>query len=519
MSFVAGCYSQAEIVWISHTAIHAKQGDLDMLISKRSEFQNVVLWSVLVLGAGIGLINVPSFAQRQVRNQNGVLQNQNRVLASGQGVVDQPGAFRNVAQQVFRSIVAIEAFGRGSGSCRGPGPFHRRGSGFVIAPGDGIITSNSLVGGADRVRIRLSDGTSYLASSVAVDPLTDIAVLRFSPALNVPALPLADSNAMAIGDWVLAVGNRPTRDVLFNEQVAAGVISSRGPGPGIARREDFLQTDIPFDAVSPGAPLLNLNGEVVGIHTALGAASDSPPRGGVVVPSNLLNRVSRQLIDNGVVNRAYLGVSTQPVDPQMARQLNLPANTGALVNQVLPGSPAAAANLQVGDVVQGVNGVVVADGHQLQTLADDLPVGQKVPVDVVRGGRAMTLNVVPAAMPPGVLPAPVGPRSLNPALPGPITSFPDLGAEVGPLTPATTPSWAKGPATQGVVVTSVAPGSPAADAGLRPGVIIEKVGDSAITAPADIATANANWANPAGVLLLVRSPRGPRFLIVGGNPQ
>ena len=486
-------------------------------ITQRRELRPLILWSVVVLGVGSLLINGTTFAQRQVRTQNVVRADQNGVLGPQPVFADTPLAFRNVARQALLSIVAIEAFGRGSESCRGAGPFHRRGSGFAVAPGDGIVTSGSLVNGADRVRIRLSDGTSFLASSVAVDPLTDVAVLRFSPALNVPALPLANSDAMAIGDWVLGVGNHPTRDVYFNEQVAAGVIGSRGPGPGVARREDLWQTDIPFDAVSPGSPLLNLNGEVVGIHTALGADSDSPPRRGVIVPSILLDRVSRQLIDHGVVHRAYLGVSTQPVDPRMARNLNLPGNTAAMVNQVLPDSPAARANFKPGDVIQKVNGVLVRDGHRLPGLADDLPIGQKVPVEVIRNGKVVTLDVVPAAVPAGNLPISPRPRELNAVPQGPIYSFDDLGAGVSPLTPAKTPSWAKPSVSQGVFIDTVKPGSPAAEAGLRPGMIIERVGDSTVSTPADITAANANWSAPQGVRLLVRSSRGSRFLIVGGN--
>ena len=488
-----------------------------MRITQRRTLRTTVFWSVLVLAAVALLIDGSIFAQRQLRDKNGQLRNQNELLGPRDGIAGGPLAFRNVARLAFPSIVSIETFGRGSASCRGVGPIHNRGSGFVIAPGDGIITSSRLVAGADRVRIRLSDGTTYLASSVATDPVTDLAVLKFSPALNIPALPLANSDATEIGDWVLAVGNRTTPYLLINEQVSAGVISSRGPGPGLASREDLLQTDIPFDTVSPGAPLLNLNGEVVGVHTALGANSDVA-HGGVVVPSNLLNRISRQLIENGTVNRAFLGVSTQPVDSRMAQQLRLPANRGALVNQVLPNSPAADAKIQTGDVVQTINGINVTDGHRLQSLADDLPVGVNVPVEVIRNGKSMTLNVVPTAVPAAHLPSPLpGQRSLDTTPSRPLTGFNDLGAVVKPLTPETTPTWFKQPNTRGVLIASVQPGSPAADAGLHPGMIIEKIGASTVASPAEMGTVKANWAGDSGVLMLVRNSRGSRFLIVGGN--
>lgn len=487
-----------------------------MTIPQRIRSRWVATGSVLVLAAATMTVQETLFAQRQPTVPPRAVQNPRDQLLNNQRFADAPFAFRNVAQQAFPSIVSIEAFGRGSGSCRGPGPSHQRGTGFGI--GNGIVTSGRVVAGADRVRIRTSDGSTYLASSVATDPLTDLSVLRFSPAVNIPLLPLGNSDTAQIGDWVLAVGNKATTDVWMNEQVAAGIISSRGPGPGLARREDLLQTDMSLGSVSAGSPLLNMNGEVVGIYTTLGANSDLRPQSGAIVPSNLLNTVSRQLIDQGTVQRAYLGVSTQPVDARLAKQFDLPTNSGALVNQVLPNSPAAQANILPGDVVQTVNGIPVADGHRLQGLADNLPIGQKVPVGLIRNGNQMTVNVVPAALPATLAPSPApGPKTLDTTTSRPVNSFTDLGVGTKPLTPESTPSWAKLRPTNGVLVDSVQPGSPAADAGLRPGMVIQKVGDSAISSPSDLGVVNANWADKAGVLMLVSSSRGSRFLIVGGS--
>ena len=146
-----------------------------------------------------------------------------------------------------------------------------------------------------------------------------------------------------------------------------------------------------------------------------------------------------------------------------------------------------------------------------------MPIGQKVPVEVIRNGRVVTLNVVPAAVPAGVLPISAGRRELNAEPQGPINSFDDLGAGISPLTLASTPAWARQSVAHGVLIETVKPGSRAAEAGLRPGMIIEKVGGTTIATPADVTAAQANWAAPAGVLLLVRSSRGSRFVIVGGN--
>ena len=173
-------------------------------------------------------------------------------------------------------------------------------------------------------------------------------------------------------------------------------------------------------------------------------------------------------------------------------------------------------------MIHTVNCVVVADGHRLQAhrlqmLDDDLHIGQKIPVEVIRNGRVVTLNVVPAAVPAGVLPISAGRRELNSVPQEPINSFDDLGVGISPLTPTTTPTWNKQSMAHGVLIDTVKPGSPAAEAGLRPGMIIEKVGGTTIATPADVTGAQTIWTAPAGVLLLVRSAHGSRFVIVGGN--
>lgn len=476
--------------------------------------------TILAIATLTMLIDGTIFAQLQPRRPNGEVRDLSANRQQPLGLAEGLPPFRNVAQQAFRSIVSIEAQGLESGTrtCRGITAFRHRGTGFVVGPGNEIVTSSRIVAGADRVRIRAADGTTYLASSMVLDPLTDLAILRFTPPLDLPRLRFADSDLLAVGDWVLAVSNKPTADSFINPHVAAGVISSRGPGPGIARREDLLETDIPFDSVAAGSPLLNVNGDVVGIHSALGADSDSAPHGGLIVPSNLLNQVSRQLIESGTVRRAYLGLSTQSVDPQLGKLLELPQNSGALVNQVIPDSPAAKATLQPGDVVQRINGIPITDGHRLQSFADQLPIGQQVPVEIFRGTNRQTLNIVPAEFPVSLLPG-AKPRqiNLNTTAYRPVSNFADLGIGIKPFTPESAPAWARHPGGHGVVVDTVKPGSPAYDAGLRPGMVIESVGGNPVSSPADLGVVNVNWANSAGVLMLARSSRGPRFLIVGGT--
>lgn len=471
--------------------------------------------TLLMGGIAFCIMDDTIWAQRPLRDIN-------RANPVGQPPDATPLAFRNVARHALPSLVAIEAFGRGNGNCRGPGPFHTRGTGFAIAPDGAILTSGRFVRNADRVRVRLADGSTYLASSADIDPLTDIAVLRFIPALNVPAFPLGDSALMDVGDWVLSVGRTPGPLGTHNEQVSAGVISSRLPGPGVARRDDFFQTDLAPASMSPGSPILDLNGEVVGIQTGLGYDEEGAPSTGWVLPSHLMDRVTRQLINEGRVTRAYLGIGTQPVDSRLANRFGIPANEGALVNQVLPNSPAASAGFQPGDVVQTLNGVRIVKAHQLPGLVDDLSIGKTIPVTVVRSGRQLTLRVAPVELPGNMTPA--APRRLNfqsTQTPAP-RRFSELGIDTRDLTPATTPVWARhsvtiGSAARGVIVQAIQAGSPAAEAGLRPGMIIRSIGDRPVNSTEDLSNLNFDQSDDRGILLLVHSSRESKYLILGGD--
>ena len=480
-------------------------------ITRPSWQSSSVACAALVAGGiGVFLMDSTTWAQRPARNVN----NNDPVIRP---IDDTPLAFRNIARQALPSIVSIEAFGRGTGTCRGPGPFRTRSTGFVFGPNGGILTSGRMLANADRVRIRLADGTTFLASGADIDPLTDLAVLQFSPALNVPALPLGDSQIMDVGDWVLGVGRTHGPLGTINEQVAAGIISSRLPGPGIARRDDYFQTDLASTSMSPGSPILNLNGEVVGVQTGLGYDEDGAPQNGWVLPSHLMDRVNRQLVNRGRVSRAYLGIGTQGVDSRLAQRLGIAANEGALVNQVLPNSPAASAGFQVGDVVQAVNGVRVVGSQQLPGMVDDLPLGQKVPVTVLRSGRQLNLSVAPVVLPQKL--APASPRHVDfQTTPAPAPQhFNDLGVGVKDLTPAATPVWARDNGPGGVLIEKVQPGSFAAEAGIRPGMVIQRVGDVQVNSAADLTNLNLARSDGRGVLLLVQSSQGAKYVIVGGD--
>lgn len=486
-----------------------------------------------LIAGGLGLMAVtaalfsdqPSMAQRPVvvERQPAAIQPviSDRTLPEKRGPEVAPArtdfgdvsiAFRNLARHALPSVVSIEALTRPTRRCEAVGFTHTLGSGFIIDPAGVIVTSSSLVFGAERVRVRLSDGTAYLASNVRVDPRTNVAVLEIGPVAGLPALPLADSDTMQVGDWVMALG----RNSRLLPTASEGIVNAVVPGPGVARNEDFFQTNASLGMGSGGGPLLNLNGQVVGISTTVSSWDEPFDRMGLAVPSNLVNWASRQLIDHGVVTRAYLGVGTQPLTPRLARQFNAPLSEGALVNRILPDSTAGAAGVQPGDVIVTVNGRRIIDSRHLQTVVEHLEIGKTYPLEVIRNGERRTIDVTVGKM-PEPLNQKVGVQTLNtaPLVTLKAGSYADLGLGVKATTPELIQQAGFRAPVHGVLIESVTPGSPAAVAGLQRGMVIEKVGQRDITNVADFNASETDIAVNNGVLLYVHTAQGPKFVTVG----
>lgn len=325
-----------------------------------------------------------------------------------------PASFHTLAQQAGPSIVAIEATGNGMQglSCRsrGRGLMHTRSSGFVIEPGNVIVTNSHLLAGADRVRILTRDGVEYRASSMSIDPLTDLAVIRMAAPFDLPGLPLADSDAANLGDWVLAVGNpwRPSRGSDMN--LSAGIITGRGPLPDYPGNTDFLRTNAMLTSNHGGGPLLNLNGEVVGLNTVSEDSFLAPTSSGFALPSNQMNWVTRELLEHGAVRRSYLGIKTAPLKRTTHDDVNVPPGKGVLVTQVQPGSPAAGARLLTGDIMVALDQRELLNPPQLHALAERLEPGQTYPLDVIRNGDKTSLDIVPVEL---KYPARLAPRTIQ----------------------------------------------------------------------------------------------------------
>jgi len=385
-------------------------------------------------------------------------------------------------------------------------------SGFVIDRAGIILTNNHVVADAEQVKVKFSDGREYVATGVKGDPRTDVAIVRIKAEGELAPLRLGNSDAIDIGDWVLAVGSPFGLDLT----VTAGIISAKGRGPGITEREDFLQTDAAINPGNSGGPLINLNGEVIGMSSAIASRSGGYEGIGFAVPINLARWVAEQLTTKGSVTRAYLGVVVQQVNQELAHQFKVPVGRGAIITQVSPNSPAAAAKLEAGDAILKLDGKAVNGPRELQGLVEQLQIGRKYPLVVLRNGKELHIDLEVKEMPREFARSAVqeSESSESPA-PG---KFDDLGIEIADLTPGAARQLGYKDAG-GVAVTSVKPDSPAAVAGLHEGMLIDKVGHRHVATVAEFREALKDVTLDKGVLLLVRSPRGSQFVVLhkGGS--
>jgi serine protease Do len=282
---------------------------------------------------------------------------------------------------------------------RGPesAPSEGLGSGVIIDQSGPILTNNHVVAGGDNVDVlvRLWDGREFKAEKVWTDPKTDIAVVKISGADDLVSAPLGDSDQVAVGDWVLALG----QPFGLESTVTAGIVSATHRGVGINARESFLQTDAAINPGNSGGPLVNLDGEIIGINTAISSRGGGNDGVGFAVPSNLAKWVGDQLAKNGEVHRAYLGVGIQPVTAQLAKQFDVKPREGVVVTDVYPNTPAAKAGLHSGDVIRSFAGVKVDSPRELQLLVERAELGRPHPVELVRDGKSMTVNFVPEEQP------------------------------------------------------------------------------------------------------------------------
>jgi Do/DeqQ family serine protease len=353
------------------------------------------------------------------------------------------------------------------------------GSGFILSADGYILTNDHVVKGAAEIKVKLSDQRIYDGKVVGSDPHTDVAVIKIEAQEKLPTVVLGDSDTLKVGQWALAIGNPFGLD----RTLTVGVISATGRANiGIEDYEDFIQTDASINPGNSGGPLLNIYGEVMGINTAIVAAGQGI---GFAIPINLARLIADQLIEKGEVTRGWLGVSIQPLTPELAESFGLEMVSGALVNQVLAGSPAEKAGVKRGDVLLTYDGKPVRGVRELQLLVANTPAGSKIELVVLRQGKRLTLPVIIAAQqpPPAAAAAPSQDQEKRQG----------LGLTVAP---------AAGGA--GVQVETVDPDSAAAAAGVRPGDVILAINQQEVNDLSAFRQAAEKAGKKRNVVLLVR---------------
>jgi serine protease Do len=379
------------------------------------------------------------------------------------------------------------------------------GSGVIIDSSGLVLTNHHVAGGGGKVFVQLHDGREFEAVEVKTDPKTDIAIVRIEGAGDLPAAVLGDSDQLQIGDWVLAVG----APFGLKETVTAGIISAKSRGIGITERADFLQTDAAINPGNSGGPLVNLRGEVVGINTAISTRGGGNDGVGFAVPINQAQWVSRQLVESGSVQRAFLGVGIQGLTSELSKQFGLTAVQGALVTEVRPGTAAEQAGLQSGDVIVEFDGRAIDSPHSLQNVVERAALNKGHSLVIVRNGARKTIEVNLQPLPEALASADHGESGSTDSKP----ELKALGLEVSDLTADVAQQLGLKDAS-GVVVTSVEPGSAAERAGLGAGTIIGRVGSTNVTSVAEFRAAVKDVDLDAGVLLLVRTAQGSRFVVL-----
>lgn len=374
------------------------------------------------------------------------------------------------------------------------------GSGVIVSPNGYILTNNHVVDGANNVTVTLNNRHEYKGRVIGTDPKTDIAVVKID-AQDLPTIVIGNSETAQIGDYVLAVGD--PFDV--GTSVTMGIVSAKGRSNlGIEDYEDFIQTDAPINPGNSGGALVNDRGELIGINTAILANGSEGNQGiGFAVPVNVARNVMDQIIKNGHVTRAYLGVMAQEVTPAIAKAFHEQDVRGALVGDVTPDSPASRAGIQKGDILLAIDGKPVNDSAELRMHVSLMQPGTQVAVKVLRNGEEKTLNVTLAEMPTQQA------QNNEPQS----TSQGDLqGISVENLSAGTARQLGLPAGTTGVVVTNVDPSSAAADAGLQRGDVIQEVNRQPVHNTADFERAIGSSKNQA--LLLVDRQGSTMYIAV-----
>ncbi|MCP4229591.1 MAG: Do family serine endopeptidase [bacterium] len=427
--------------------------------------------------------------------------------------------FSTIAAEVSPSIVSVRVSKTVSGHSFGGHPFEffggpfedffgdngggggeefvqeGAGSGVIVSTDGYILTNNHVVEGASEITIYTLDEQEYEATIVGTDPRTDLAVIKVE-ADGLPAAKLGDSDTIAVGEWVLAIGN----PFQLSHTVTAGIVSAKGrANVGVADYEDFIQTDAAINPGNSGGALVNLNGEVIGINTAIATTTMSYSGIGFAIPINMAESIMDELIAEGRITRGWLGVYIQPVTDDLKDQFDLPDRSGALVSEVMDDSPAEKAGMKRGDVIVSIGDEKIEDTNHLRITTAEKKVGSKVKVKVIRDGKEKTLTVKIGEMPedgeqPGIIQG--GDKSQTEL---------KLGFNVQNLNDSYRRSLGIEDDIAGIVVTDIKMSSEAFKGGLRKGSVITEANNKEVNNLGDFYDILGGISDGDTVLLLVYS--------------
>ena len=400
---------------------------------------------------------------------------------------------------------------RGDAPQRPDGPDRRSqslGSGFIIDPSGLIVTNNHVIDGADEITVILSDNTKLKATVVGRDERLDVALLKVTPEKPLVAVPFADSATARVGDWVIAIGN----PFGLGGTVTAGIVSALQRDIRSGPYDEYIQTDASINQGNSGGPLFNMNGEVIGINTAIYSRSGGSIGIGFAVPSNLAKNVVAQLREFGQARRGWLGVRIQQVTAEIAESVGMREPIGAMIAGTNDGGPADKAKIRPGDIVIRFNNQDVKEMRNLPRIVAETAIGQEVPVTVWRDGKEVTLTITVGQLPDDqtLASTPQG----KPEDGARAVELTGLGVQVAPITPALREKFQIAEDQKGVVITDVTAGSAAAERGLKPGDVIVEVQQEAVNTPADIQKRleAVRKQSRRSVLMLVQSKDGRHWV-------
>jgi len=407
--------------------------------------------------------------------------------------------FDHLAEDFFQRF-----FGKVVPNSSKPSPQKGSGSGFFISKDGHILTNNHVIDRASKILAVLNDGREYEATVVGTDPRTDLAVIKIEEN-NLPYLSFGNSDELDIGEWVIAIGN----PFALESSLTVGVVSAKGRQDlGITTLEDFIQTDAAINPGNSGGPLLNLSGDVIGINTAIATRSGGYMGIGFAIPAKLSKHVVDQLMENGVVQRAYVGIIMQPIDKELAEAMNLKKNEGILITEVVKNSPASKAGLETGDIILEMNSAPTNNMNKFRNDISMMSPGTDLKLKIKRREGELYLNVRLETLSE----AEVASQELFQQLGIDVNELHELPQEV-----ASKVGLSK--SAEGVIITKVKHGSPAAIAGIRPyqtitGVVVDWQNQKKVTNLEEFHDALEQVGKKKYVVLIVRHKNYQRYYTV-----